>query len=299
MGAEGLVQYKLTMSQREVLEALIKLYEQKKRLIKSKEIADLIHRDEGTVRNIILSLKSLGLIESKTGPRGGYMPTLKAYEVIRGSMTQIPVKLRKDGQELDLTITGIEILDILNPEGGRAILRVHGVIRKLLKPGDRVEIGPTPLVGVRIEGTVTHIDPVSSQISVKINRMVSVPRVHVGEIAARNPFTVTPDTDIRQLAYELTKRRIRGAPVVEDGRIVGVITLSDIAKALAEGKTGGSVREYMSTPPIVIREIDDIVTAIEMMNRHGIGRLPVIDSAGKLTGIVTRTDILRFIAGLK
>lgn len=293
-----MVQYKLTMSQREVLEALIRLYEQKKRLIKSKEIADMIHRDEGTVRNIILSLKSLGLIESKTGPRGGYMPTLKAYEVIRGSVTQIPVKLRKDGKELDLTITGIEILDILNPEGGRAILRVHGVIRKLLKPGDRVEIGPTPLVGVRIEGTVIHIDPVSNQISVKINRMVSVPRVHVGEIAARSPFTVPPDMDIRSLAKELTKRRIRGAPVVENDRIVGVITLSDIAKALAEGKVEGTVAEYMSTPPIVIRETDDLVAAIELMNRHGIGRLPVIDSSGKLVGIVTRTDILRFIAGL-
>ena len=153
-------------------------------------------------------------------------------------------------------------------------------------------------MGVRIEGTVIHIDPVSNQISVKINRMVSVPRVHVGEIAARSPFTVPPDMDIRSLAKELTKRRIRGAPVVENDRIVGVITLSDIAKALAEGKVEGTVAEYMSTPPIVIRETDDLVAAIELMNRHGIGRLPVIDSSGKLVGIVTRTDILRFIAGL-
>ena len=92
-----MAQYRLTISQREVLEALIRLYEQKRRLIKSKEIAELINRDEGTVRNIILSLKSLGLVESKTGPSGGYMPTLKAYEVMKGAVTQMPVRLRKDG----------------------------------------------------------------------------------------------------------------------------------------------------------------------------------------------------------
>ncbi|HIP85923.1 MAG TPA: HTH domain-containing protein, partial [Pyrodictium sp.] len=103
------------MSQREILEALVRLYEKHRRLIKSKEIAEVTGRDEGTVRNIILSLKSLGLVESKTGPSGGYMPTLKAYEVLRGTITQIPVKLKKDGRELDITVVGIELLDIFNP----------------------------------------------------------------------------------------------------------------------------------------------------------------------------------------
>jgi len=292
-------QYKLTMSQREVLEALIKLYEQKKRLIKSKEIADVINRDEGTVRNIILSLKSLGLVESKTGPSGGYMPTLKAYEIMRGPSTQIPVKLKKNGKELDITIINIEVLDILNPEGGRAILRVQGPIRRLLRPGDHIEIGPTPLVNIRIEGEIIHLDPVSNQISVKITRMVSVPRAHVHEIAVKNPFTVTPEMGLRQLARELVMRQIRGAPVLEDGKLVGVITLSDVARALAEGRVEAKVADYMSRPPITIRETDDINKAIELMNRHGIGRLPVVDSTGHLVGIVTRTDILKFIAGLK
>ncbi len=292
--------YKLTLSQREVLEALIKLYEQKRRLVKSKEIADVINRDEGTVRNIILSLKGLGLVESKTGPSGGYMPTLKAYEIIRGTMTQIPVKLRKKGKELDITITGIEILDILNPEGGRALLRVHGDVRRNLRPGDRVEIGPTPLVGVRIEGEVMHVDPVSGQVSVRITRMVSIPRVSVGEVATPNPLTATPDKPLRDLARELTARRIRGVPVVDhEGHLLGVITLTDIGRAFAEGRLDARVKDYMSTPPITVRETDDLVKAIEVMSKHGIGRLPVVDSAGTLIGIVTRTDILRFIAGVK
>lgn len=290
--------YRLTMSQREVLEALIKLYEQKRRLIKSKEIAEVINRDEGTVRNIILSLKSLGLVESKTGPSGGYMPTLKAYEVMRGAMTQVPVKLRRDGTEIDVTVIGIEILDVLNPEGGRAILRVHGDIRRHVKPGDHVEIGPTPLANVRIEGTVVHMDPASGQMSIKIARMVSVPKVPVIEIASLKPLTTSPETPIKEVAAILSSKRIRGIPVVERGRLVGIITQTDLTRALAEGRIDAKVRDYMSSPVITVRETDDINHAIELMNKHDIGRVVVVDSAGRVAGIATRTDILRFIAGI-
>ncbi len=292
--------YRLTLSQREVLEALIKLYEQKRRLIKSKEIADLIGRDEGTVRNIILSLKGLGLIESKTGPSGGYMPTLKAYEIMRSAVTQLPIKIRKEGKELDVILTNIEIFDLLNPEGGRAIIRVYGDIRKTLKPGDRIEIGPTPYIGIRIEGLVVHVDPVSSQASIKITRMISIPRVSVAEIATRNPYVATTETPLRELVRELLSRNMRGAPVVDHaGKLVGVITLSDIGKAFVEGKIDAKVEDYMSTPPITIRDTDDILRAIELMNKYDIGRLPVVNSSGHLIGIVTRTDVLRFIAGLR
>lgn len=294
-----MVQYRLTMSQREVLEALIRLYEQKRRLIKSKEIAELINRDEGTVRNIILSLKSLGLVESKTGPSGGYMPTLKAYEVMKGAVTQMPVKLRKDGEEIDITVVGIEVLDILNPEGGRAILRVHGDVRRFVRPGDHVELGPAPFTGVRIEGDVIHVDPASGQISIKIARMISVPKAPVMEAASRNPITTTPDTPITELAKLLSEKRIRGVPVVENGRLVGIITQTDLTRALAEGRVDASVRDFMSTPVITVRETDDINHAIELMNKHDIGRLVVVDSTGSVVGMITRTDILRFIAGLQ
>lgn len=292
--------YRLTPSQREVLEALIKLYESKHKLVKSKEIADLIGRDEGTVRNLILSLKGLGLIESKTGPSGGYMPTLKAYEVARSAITQIPIKLKKEERELDVILTGIEIFDLLNPEGGKAIIRVYGDIRRTLKPGDKIEIGPTPYVGLRIEGVVTHVDPASSQASVRITKMVSIPRTPVAEVATRNPYTATLDQPLQVVAGELLSRNIRGAPVVDGtGKLVGVITMNDIIRACSEGKFNARVKDYMSSPPITIRDSDDILKAVELMNRYNIGRLPVVDSSGRLVGIVTRTDILKFIASIR
>ncbi len=293
--------YKLSPAQREVLEALVKLYEKHRRLIKSKEIAELVGKDEGTVRNIISGLKSLGLVESKTGPSGGYMPTLKAFEVIRGAASlEVPVPIRKDGRVLDLYVTNVELIDLLNPEGIRAILRVQGNLEEL-SAGDRIRIGPMPYTRLVIDGVVAYVDRYTRQVSVNVQRVASIPRESVGRIATKREKLVVlkPGMTIREAARLLAERMIRGAPVVdEEGRLRGIITLTDIARAVADGRLDARVEEYMKRNVITIREDQDILEAINTMNRYRIGRLVVVDMSGRLVGIVTRTDILRFILGL-
>ncbi len=289
--------YKLTMSQREVLEALVRLYEKYRRLVKSKEIAEVIGRDEGTVRNIILSLKSLGLVESKTGPTGGYMPTLKAFEILRGVIAHVPVKLQREGIELDITVVGIELIDIFNPEGGRALLRVHGNLHQI-KPGDTVRIGPTPYVRLIVEGEVTHVDRVSGQVGLRIKRLVSIPRVPVREIASRDIIWVTPDTPIREAARILEAKRIHGVPVFREGRLVGIFTMCDLARAVTDGRVDAKVEDYMSSPVYTVREDEDILRAIELMRSKNVGRLVVVSASGQPIGIITKTDILRYISAL-
>ncbi len=292
--------YKLSAAQREVLEALVKLYEKHRRLIKSKEIAELVGKDEGTVRNIIAGLKSLGLVESKTGPSGGYMPTLKAYEVLRGTvLAEIPVPVRKNGKPLDLVVTSVELIDVLNPEGIRAILHVQGDIEGL-SPGDRIRIGPMPYTRLVIDGVVAYIDRYTRQVSLEVKRVASIPRESVGAIASKQLVTLKPDMSIREAAKILAERMIRGAPVVdEEDRLVGIITLADIAKAVAEGRLDARVGDYMKKDVVTVREDQDILEAIKLMQKYRIGRLVVVDVTGKLKGIVTRTDILRFISALE
>ncbi|AEM39297.1 putative signal transduction protein with CBS domains [Pyrolobus fumarii 1A] len=292
--------YKLSSAQREILEALVKLYDKHRRLVKSKEIAELVGKDEGTVRNIIAGLKSLGLVESKTGPSGGYMPTLKAYEVLRGfAATEVPVPVRKDGQLLNLVVTSVELIDVLNPEGIRAILRVQGDIEGL-EPGDRIKIGPMPYTRLVIEGIVVYIDRYTKQVSVNVRRVTSIPRESVGSIASKQLITLKPNMSIREAAKILSEKMIRGAPVIDDeGRLIGIITLADIAKAVAEGRLDAKVEEYMSKEVVTVREDQDILDAIRLMQKYRIGRLVVLDAMGKLKGIVTRTDILRFISALE
>lgn len=291
--------YKLSMSQREVLAALVELYERNKRMIKSKEVADLIKKDEGTVRNIIASLRSMGLVESKTGPSGGYIPTLKAFELLR--RPTLPsygyIRVYKDGKELDVAVIGLELIDLLSPEGSRAVIRVTGNISQI-NVGDTLRMGPTPYTRVLIEGEVTHVDFMSGQISLAIKKLAAVPKEYVGSIASKNLIVLDASMTLKEAAKVLYRNRIRGAPVMEKGKVVGIITTTDLARAIAEGKTEGLVRDYMRKNVVAIREDEDILDAIKLMDLHDIGRLLVTDAVGRPVGVITRTDILKRISGL-
>ena len=59
-------------------------------------------------------------------------------------------------------------------------------------------------------------------------------RVEVGDVMTRNVVSVGPDTDLNEVARTMLERKIGGLPVVEDGRLVGIITESDIFKRFVE-----------------------------------------------------------------
>ena len=69
----------LSLIQKDILITLITLYHRQSRSIKGEEIADMIQRNPGTVRNQMQSLKAIGLVDGVPGPKGGYIPTELAY----------------------------------------------------------------------------------------------------------------------------------------------------------------------------------------------------------------------------
>ncbi len=292
----------LSLTQREILLALIELYNKTKSMIKSKEVADMIGKDEGTVRNIILSLKVLGLVESKPGPNGGYMPTLKAYEYVKNpSISPVYDKLSiyKGLMEVDVKVSNIEIIDITNPKGNRVLLKVTGDLRKL-KIGETIRIGPTPYTRLVIEGIILHIDETRKEVIIDVSRMVSIPKERVGNLVSKRLVVLYKDQPLKEAAAILHRESIRGAPVVEDSKkVVGIITTADIIRAFYEGRIESKVGEYMRTNVITIMEDDDILDAIRKMITYNVGRLLVMNSSSELVGIITRTDILRRIAGLE
>ncbi|BFI74040.1 CBS domain-containing protein [Sulfurisphaera ohwakuensis] len=292
----------LSSTQREILLALVDLYNRYKRMIKSKEVADVIGKDEGTVRNIILSLKVLGLIESKPGPNGGYVPTLKAYESIKNPIiTPVfdQISLYKDGLETDIKISNIELLDITNPSGNKVLLRVNGDLRKL-KVGDSIKIGPIPYTRLVIEGVVIHIDDTRKELIADVTRMISIPKVQIKSLISKKLVALKPDMTLKEASQIFYKEGIRGAPVLDnEGKTLGILTTADIIKAFFEGKYDAKVSDYMKTNVISIRDEDDILTAIKKMLIYNVGRLLVYNQDQKVIGIVTRTDILKTIAGLE
>ena len=79
----------LSPIQNDILITLISLYEKKSLPIKGEEIADIILRNPGTVRNQMQALKAIGLVDGIPGPKGGYHPTSLAYKELN---------LKRDGE---------------------------------------------------------------------------------------------------------------------------------------------------------------------------------------------------------
>ncbi len=295
----------LTAVQREVLEALIKLYEKHRRMIKSKEVAKILGKDEGTIRNIIMILKNMGLVESRTGPAGGYVPSLKAYEVL-GSPTVVSIGgygimiVYRDGGEMKLSVINLELLGLLSIEPARAVARIAGNLAGV-EPGHRVRIESTGARRIVIEGKVVKADVNAGEVLISIEKMAVLPDVKVGYIAKKNLITIRDDETVRNAAKILYEHGIRGAPVVDsDSKVVGFITTTDVAMVVANYEDlDAPVSRYMRRNVISIDQNESIIEAMRLMDFHGVGRLLVVNTKKEPVGIVTRTDILRYILALK
>ena len=114
----------------------------------------------------------------------------------------------------------------------------------------------------------------------------------IGTYMTKDPVTVTPDTTIYEAAKLMIELGISGLPVVRSNSLVGLLTKTDLIRYFAE-KMGGvfSVRDLMKKDVITVRETDNVKKAAKIMMEKGVKRLIVTDSARKILGIVTETDL--------
>jgi len=115
----------------------------------------------------------------------------------------------------------------------------------------------------------------------------------IGEVMTGEVVTVTPQTSMAELREILREYRISGAPVVENGALVGIISIEDLIKALAGGEMGTPVEEKMTPDPVTLRTDEPVVLAVNRFAHYGFGRFPVVDEKRKLVGVLTRGDIMQ------
>jgi len=284
----------LSSPQKEIVIALLELYDKKRSLVKSKEIAIRTGRDEGTVRNIMPILRAIGMVEAIPGPRGGYMPTGKAYESFNVPKNlrslAVPIYTRK-GTKTDITVTDILFKSVFSPDFCQAILKVVGNL-STLNIGDEVVIGPTPSGRMIIEGKITGRDDLHGELLLEVINLISMPKVEVSSVMSKRIVTIPAESKLDEAAGIIYREFIRAAPVVSNGQLVGMITSSDIARCVSEGNVQITAKDATSRKPVTINASEDIIEAMERMRRSSIGRLVVIDPQNKPVGIITRTDIL-------
>ena len=139
----------------------------------------------------------------------------------------------------------------------------------------------------------------SSVLLVDTKTIRSIPKQTVGDIASRDVISFSPSCSVKEAARKFVSNSIDGAPVIKDGKVVGVFTLSDLVKSIANDDEDKAVEELMSTNVVIVNEDLKIANAIEVMRKKSISRLIIADNNQVLLGIVTRTDLIESITNLK
>ncbi|WP_444311129.1 CBS and ACT domain-containing protein [Megamonas funiformis] len=121
----------------------------------------------------------------------------------------------------------------------------------------------------------------------------------------KNPMTVTADTKVDEVAHLMKKHNFRRLPVVDDGKLVGFLSDSDLMRVAPSSATTLSRHEINSLlAKICVRDImkKDVVSvnvdatieeAALIMYKNKIGGMPVVSNMGAVVGVITETDIFK------
>jgi CIC family chloride channel protein len=115
--------------------------------------------------------------------------------------------------------------------------------------------------------------------------------VRVGDVMFAMGIELAPTTPIGDAARVMNERRFHGIPVVEKGRLVGIITITDLIKT---GPTG-IVADAMTSRPVTVTPSTRVSDALARMASLGVGRLPVVDDAdpSRLVGMFRREEAVK------
>jgi CBS domain-containing protein len=111
------------------------------------------------------------------------------------------------------------------------------------------------------------------------------------DVMITDVVSTAPTDSVDEAARLLTFHDISGLPVCENGRVVGVVSEADLI-----GKRGETVGAVMSSPAVTVSESTRLEDVAEQLTRQRIRRVPVVDDQGRVVGIVSRRDVLKWAA---
>ncbi|MEO8610063.1 MAG: CBS domain-containing protein [Chloroflexota bacterium] len=119
------------------------------------------------------------------------------------------------------------------------------------------------------------------------------PLARVADLMSYGVQTIEAGQVIGDIVPKLRRIGHEGFPVLDDGKVVGLLTLRDADRTMEHGLEQLKVREVMSRGAIALKPSDSVWTLEQRMVESGWGQIPVLDDSDKLIGIVTRTDLIK------
>ncbi len=114
----------------------------------------------------------------------------------------------------------------------------------------------------------------------------------VGEVMSGKVYTVGPDQTMSELRLLMRDNRISGTPVVENGKLVGMVSIEDLINALIDEELGAPVRKKMTTNVECLYVDELLVHCIAKFSRYGHTRYPVLNRNDELVGIITKGNVV-------
>ena len=285
----------LSLIQKDILITLITLYHQQSHSIKGEEIADMIMRNPGTVRNQMQSLKAIGLVDGVPGPKGGYIPTELAYKELNLNVSDgdYDVPISRNGEEVKgVHVQEIDFTTLCHPDICHAVIKLVGSA-KLFDIGDKITIGPTPVNKLLIRGEVFGKDEVKQSLLIATSEMISLPKQPIKAYMSTPLLSLTSSSSIRDAIAIFTHRHIHGAPVIDGETLAGIVTMSDITKAIDKNlPLDTPIARVMTKEVVEATSETKLFEVIRRFKEREIGRLIVTEN-NKPVGILTQSDIIR------
>lgn len=141
-----------------------------------------------------------------------------------------------------------------------------------------------------------HGRPITDQDAHEINRVEELSYdLKIREVMTADLRTASPEMVLSKVLEILRVNRVSGLPVLENGNLVGILSIEDIIRAMEKNDLSASTSQYMTRAVVTVASYDSIVKAMSTFTEKGLGRLPVVDENNKLVGMITKGDITRGI----
>jgi CBS domain-containing protein len=118
-------------------------------------------------------------------------------------------------------------------------------------------------------------------------------QLKVKDVMTRAVITGAPGQTLRHLQVVMRENHITGVPIVEDCKLVGMVSINDIISALDQGLMDSAAESRMTREVVVLQEDMPLSFAISFFNKYHYGRYPVLSKKQELVGIISTVDVVR------
>jgi CBS domain-containing protein len=115
----------------------------------------------------------------------------------------------------------------------------------------------------------------------------------LGLLMTRNPVTIEPGATLDEAATQIIEKKVRRLPVVEDGALVGILSVADLITAIAQLKFKREIKEHFTSSTFALWEETPLSLVGRIMEISGVDAIPILDNEGVLAGIISERDLIK------